>query len=199
MEGPFNSRYTLAPFFTTGYNLFSMAFADPKENIKNLDLKEGGIVVDFGAGSGFYTIEAGRRVGDKGVVYAVDVNKDVLDHLAAKAKDAGLNNIDVIWADADEVGGTKLKDSLADAVIISNVLFQSERKENMVKEAGRVLKPGGETLVIDWDTALPGIGPRVEQVMTAKAAEEVFTKLGFAPLRSFNAGEHHWGMVFKKL
>ena len=176
-----------------------MAFADPKENIKNLDLKEGSIVVDLGAGSGFYSMEIAKRVGDKGVVYAVDVNKESLVHLASKAKDAGLDNIDVIWADADEIGGTQLKDSFVDVVVLSNVLFQSENKENMIKEAGRILKSGGEALVIDWDTALPGIGPRPPQVITLDKAEEMFSKLGFTPVRKVEAGDHHWGMIFKKL
>ncbi|MBI5139960.1 MAG: methyltransferase domain-containing protein [Candidatus Vogelbacteria bacterium] len=176
-----------------------MTFADPKENIKNLDLKEGDIVVDFGTGSGHYAVEAGKRVGDKGIVYAIDVNKASLEHLVAKAKDAGLGNVDVIWADADEIGGTKLKDNLADAVILSNVLFQSENKDNMVKEAGRILKVGGEALIIDWDTALPGLGPTSSQVITVDKVEEIFTKSRFTPFRKFNAGEHHFGLVFKKL
>ena len=176
-----------------------MAFADPKENIKHLELKERDIVADFGTGSGYYAMELARRVGGDGIVYAVDVNKSSLEHLATKARDAKLTNINVLWADAEEVGGTKLKDGLVDSVVIANTLFQIENKEGMAKEAARILKKGKEVLVIDWDSALPGLGPRSGQTVTADMAETIFSKSGFSPVKKFDAGDHHWGMIFRKL
>jgi len=162
-------------------------------------LKEGEIVADFGTGSGYYAIEVAKRVGGNGLVYAFDINKASLEHLASKAKDERLTNIDVVWADTDEVGGTRLKDELVDAVVIANTMFQSDDKENMIKEAGRILKRGKDVLVIDWDSALPGLGPKADQVVTSDMAEDIFSKAGFSPVKKFNAGDHHWGVIFKKL
>ncbi|MBI3633752.1 MAG: methyltransferase domain-containing protein, partial [Candidatus Vogelbacteria bacterium] len=127
-----------------------MAFANPHENLKNLEIKDGWKVADFGTGSGFYAIEAAKRVGEGGKVYAIDVQKDLLTKLKNKAKGEHLSNLEVVWADIDEVGGTKMADLFLDGIIIANTLFQSENKLNVVKEAARILRKGGEVLVSDW-------------------------------------------------
>ena len=176
-----------------------MAFADPKDNLKNLNIREGLQVADFGTGSGFYAIELARRVGSTGRVYAIDVQKDLLTKLQNKAKDEHLTNIEVIWGDLDTLGGTKLADNLLDAALISNVLFQSEHKVNLIAEAARILKQGGEVIVIDWSESFGGLGPQPAHVFKASEAEVMFAKSGFAMVKSFEAGEHHWGLLFKKL
>lgn len=176
-----------------------MAFADPTENLKNLNIKEGWRVADFGTGSGFYAIALAKRVGDTGKVYAIDVQKELLSKLANYAKEENLNNIEVVWADVDSLGGTKLADSLMDAVVISNVLFQSENKDNLVLEALRILKSGGEVLVVDWADSYGGLGPKADHILSVDTAEVLFTKNGFSLIKSFSAGEHHWGLLFKKL
>lgn len=176
-----------------------MAFADPVENLKNLDIKEGFKVADFGAGSGFYTLGLTGRVGTTGRVYAIDVQKDLLEKLKNRAKEDRLDNLEVIWADLDVLGGTRLPNSSLDAVVISNVLFQSENRDNLTAEALRVLKPDGEALVIDWADSYGGLGPRPDQIIKPDLAEAMFTKNGFALIKSFDAGPHHWGLLFKKL
>ncbi len=176
-----------------------MAFADPTENLKKLNIKEGWKVADFGTGSGFYAIGISKRIGDTGRVYAIDVQKDLLAKLANRAKEEGLNNVEIIWADVDQIGGSKLADGFLDAVVVSNILFQSENKENLAKETFRVLKSGGEVMVIDWTDSYGGLGPRSDQIFSVSKAEELFVKNGFTVVESFDAGDHHWGLVFKKL
>src|SRR5690349_15540940 len=56
-------------------------FSEPSANLAKLGLVDGMKVVDLGAGSGFYSYEAARRVGATGRVYAVDVQKDLLERL----------------------------------------------------------------------------------------------------------------------
>ncbi len=176
-----------------------MAFADPTENLINLNIKEGWKVADFGSGSGFYTLALAKRIGDSGRVYAVDVQKDLLAKIANHAKDSGLSNVEVVWADVDQLGGTKLPDNSLDTVVISNILFQSENRSNLILEALRVMKPGGEALVIDWADSYGGLGPHPDQIFKASDAEPLFTKSGFGLVKSFDAGDHHWGLLFKKL
>jgi len=74
----------------------------------------------------------------------------MLSKIQKHRRDAGLHNIEVVWGDIDTVGGTKIRDLMVDAVIISNVLFQSEHRQNVAKEAFRILKTGGEVMIIDW-------------------------------------------------
>src|SRR3989338_6773568 len=137
-------------------------FASPEENIKELHLKEDSVVVDLGCGTGHYVLAIARalnELGKSGTVYAVDVQNSLIDKIASEAKRMALDNVRVIWGDIDVVGGTKLGDAIADRVVISNVLFQSENKENFLREAVRLLKPGGEMLVVDWSDPHAGMGP----------------------------------------
>lgn len=175
-----------------------MAFSEPAENIKNLDLKEGSKVADFGAGSGHYAVAVAKRVHAKGQVFAIDVQKDVLTKIQSFARDAGLRNIQILWGDVEKPGGSKLRDSMVDAVIISNILFQSEKKGEIAKEAFRVLKPGGQLMVIDWSDSYAGLGPKQGHIVSEEEAQRIFESVGFKYERSFFAGDHHWGFVARR-
>ena len=170
-------------------------FSDPSINLSKIGLSDGMKVVDLGAGSGFYAIELARRVGPAGRVYAVDVQKEILDRIRTSGATQGLRNIEVIWANAEKIGGTKLRESMADRVIASNILFQIEKPDEFALEIKRLLKPNGKVLVIDWNAGSP-LGPKV--VFPQTKAVMLFEKAGFKLELSFPAGDHHYGLVLTK-
>lgn len=172
-------------------------FSDPQKNIAELEISDGMKVVDLGAGSGFYTIEAAKKVGPSGRVYAVDVQKDLLDKIKNGAKIAGLHNVEVVWGNIEKLGGTKLREAIADRVVVSNTLFQIEpaHRENFALEIKRLLRVGGKLLIVDWTS-----GGRMSpgQTVSRLQAEGLFEKNGFIKEKDFNAGDHHYGIIFKK-
>ena len=170
-------------------------FSDPAANLAKFGLIDGMKVVDIGAGSGFYSIEAAKRVGSSGRVYAVDVQKDLLERLRTVAANQGVRNIEVVWGNAEKIGGTKLRESIADRVVASNVLFQIEKPDDFCLEIKRILKPGGKALVIDWSEA-SAMSPR--QLVSSAKAQQLFEKSGFKLEDSFNAGDHHYGLIFSR-
>ena len=173
-----------------------MNFSEPRSNVLQMGLREGMSVGDLGAGSGHYAIAAAGIVGSSGKVYAVDVQEDVLKHLKDSAHRTGHRNIETIWGNVEKLGGTKLRDQSLDAVILSNTLFQIERKDAVVQEIKRVLKGGGKLLVVDWAGAYGGMGPHPEHVVTEHQAEELFITGGFYKVKDFRAGPHHYAIVF---
>ncbi len=173
-------------------------FSDPQRNVDQLALTTGMKVADLGAGSGFYTMAAARAVGDAGRVYAIDIQKDLLAKIKTDAQRNHLNNIEVIWGDLEKVGGTKLQDAIADAVIISNILFQIEQKEPFFQEIKRIIKPDREVLLVDWSDTFGGLGPHPEAIIPQIQAREMFEQHGFVFVKNINAGDHHYGMVFQK-
>lgn len=175
-----------------------MDFSDPKKNVEQLHLREGMSVADFGAGSGAYSIAAAQTVGDSGKVYAIEVQKDLLQKLKNEATNGGFHNIEALWGDIEVLHGTKIRDHAVDAVIISNVLFQAEDKRGVLNEAKRILRPGGSLLVIDWVDSFGGLGPHPDEVMTQAAAKKLCTEALFAYEKDIEAGGHHYGMIFKK-
>ena len=173
-------------------------FADPKNNIKQFGLKEGSIVADLGAGSGFYTLAAAEAVGAAGKVYAVDINPELLKRIKDEANDANLKNVEIIFGDLEKSGGTKLSDGSQDAVVVSNILFQITNKDALVKEVRRILKPEGRVLVIDWKDSFGGMGPEKKAIIPSARARDLFEIHDFEFEREISAGEHHYGIIFKK-
>jgi ubiquinone/menaquinone biosynthesis C-methylase UbiE len=170
-------------------------FSDPVANLAKFGLTDGHKVVDLGAGSGFYSIEAAKRVGSSGRVYAVDVQKNLLERLRSMATTQGVRNIEVVWGNAEKIGGTKLREAIADRVVASNVLFQIEKPDDFCLEIKRILKPGGKVMVIDWSGITP-LSPKV--IVPATRAQMLFEKNGFKLENSFSAGDHHYGLVFAR-
>ncbi|MBI1975739.1 MAG: methyltransferase domain-containing protein [Candidatus Vogelbacteria bacterium] len=175
-----------------------MAFADPVRNVARFGLREGMKVADLGAGSGAYALEMAKRVGDTGRVYAVDVQKDLLSRLYSEAKAERLTTIEVLPGDLDTPHGSGLGDGSMDFVLVSNILFQAEDGAAVARETYRVLRSGGSAAVIDWSDSFGGLGPRPENIVSREKAARMFIDAGFSDERAFDAGEHHWGVFFKK-
>ena len=172
-------------------------FVDPAHTISQFDLQSGMRVADLGAGTGTLAILIARAVGDMGKVYAIEVQKSLLEKLKSHAKEARVHNIEALWGDIERPNGTHLQNSSMDAVVASNVLFQVEHKDGFVTEIKRILKPGGKLLLVDWTASFGGMGPHIEHVVTEPEAKRLFEGAGFSYVKKIQAGAHHYGLVFK--
>jgi len=176
------------------YNM--IMFTDPIKNLKQFGIREDMIVADLGAGTGFYSLALAHMV-PHGKVYAIEIQKDFLTTIKNKIKEARLKNIECFLGNIEKIGGTKIKDEVIDATIVSNVLFQAENKEKFIEEAKRILKSNGKVLVIDWvDSSNLGINKK--SVISKEKMRDMFEKKGFIYDRDIDAGIHHYGMIFNK-
>jgi ubiquinone/menaquinone biosynthesis C-methylase UbiE len=110
--------------------------------LKDIGIKKGQFILDFGCGEGHYTIPAAKVVGEKGLVYAQDKEKETLDEVVKKAKAEGLKNIKVMRTK----GKLKidLNEKSLDAVLLYDVLHyhNAEERRKIYAEVYRVLKKG---------------------------------------------------------
>ena len=173
-------------------------FSDPKHNIEQLGLSDGNVVADLGAGSGFYTIEAAKAVAPRGRVYAIDVQKDLLERLKKEAERIHVRNIEVLAGDLEKLGGSKLRESSCDVAIASNVLFMLDDKKSFLLEAKRILKLNGRLLVIDWSASFNQMGPHPDHVVYKDEALKMAKSVGFEFDREISAGAHHYGIIMRK-
>lgn len=173
-------------------------FIKPEEIIKNFEIGRGMVVADFGSGSGHYVLAAAKQMNNTGFVYAIDVQKNLLEAVKSEAAKQHLSNVDIIWADIESKEGTKLASGTVDFAIASNILFQIGDKTVLAKEIFRTLKSGGRAAVIDWSASFGGAGPAPKAVAPQKEAERIFMQEGFLEEREFPAGDNHYGIIFKK-
>lgn len=111
--------------------------------LREVGIKKCHVVLDFGCGSGNYTIPAAKIVGDKGVVYALDKNRWKLDNLMRRAGSRGLSNI--IRIDTSGKIDTRLSDGSIDVILLYDVFWyfplRDRRLTVLLDELYRVSKP----------------------------------------------------------
>jgi SAM-dependent methyltransferase len=129
-------------------------FEDPKradrlqiERVMDvLKIKEGANVADIGAGSGWFTMRAARRVGQGGTVYAVDINRDYLNYIEERAKKENLPNIHTVLGKEDDA---LLPAKSADAVLILKTYHEIAQPVRLMKRLRAALRDGALVGIID--------------------------------------------------
>ena len=111
-----------------------------------LGVREGAGVADIGAGSGWFTVRAARRVGARGAVYAVEINRDYLRHITERAAREGLPNVRAVLGAEDD---PRLPARSVDAALLLKTYHEIAQPVRLLKNLRRSLRPGALVGVID--------------------------------------------------
>lgn len=172
---------------------------NPEEVLRQVGIKPGWRVADLGSGAvGHFIFPAAQIVGKEGVVYAVDIRKIVLQGIKNRARIEGLDNIKAVWANLEIVKSTGILNDSVDAAMIINVLFQNNKKEEILTEGARIVKPGGILAVIDWKVGKSIIGPEQDSRVNPEEIIKICQKLGLKVEKEFEPDSFHFGLLFKK-
>jgi ubiquinone/menaquinone biosynthesis C-methylase UbiE len=173
-------------------------FLHPEKVLSQLGLKEGMRVADFGCGHGYFSIPVAKAVGKDGRVFSIDVLNEALEAVRSCAQLENISNIETLRGNLEVPGGSKVSADSVDLVLIHNVLFQTQKKSDIIKEAKRVLKSGGRLELTDWLHEKKAIGPQEGWRIPADEARSLVEGEGLVYQQSFDAGEYHYGLIFIK-
>jgi SAM-dependent methyltransferase len=149
------------------------AWQKPDQVMDALRIAEGTTVADIGAGGGWFTMRLARRVGRSGRVYAVDVQRLMIEAIQRRVQREGLTNVTPVQGDDDD---PKLPaDARTDAVLIVDAFHEMTDPVLMLKNLARTLKPQGRIGIIDYREGDGGPGPdavvrRLPSVVISEAA-----------------------------
>jgi ubiquinone/menaquinone biosynthesis C-methylase UbiE len=126
----------------------------PKKMLKSLNLQPGQIVCDFGCGNGYHTLELARLVGPKGLVYAVDIQQEMLDLLAERTSPRGLENIKPVLATAENPG---LPPKTFDLVLMVDVYHELSHPPEVLALVRDSLKADGRLVLVEFRSEDPDV------------------------------------------
>lgn len=176
-----------------------VALLDSSKVFDKIGLSEGMRVADFGCGrTGHFVFPASGIVGNKGVVYALDVLKDVLESVKSRAKAEGVENVQTIWTDIEIVGATPIPENSLDVVFFANVMFALKSRNEAIMETNRLLKKDGYFVVVDWSKKLGPLGPTPEQMVNIDDLTNLAIKYNFKLVGNMPIGDYHFCVIFKK-
>jgi SAM-dependent methyltransferase len=148
-----------------------------------LKLRPGDSVADIGAGTGYYTRRLARLVGDKGVVYAVEIQQEMLDLLTNKMADLKIRNVKPVLG---TITDPKLPNSSLDLIFMVDVYHEFDFPFEMVQAMCLALKPGGRVAFVEFR----GEDPKVPIKLVHKMTElQVRKEMSLHPLEWLETSE----------
>ena len=142
-------RQTSKPY-TGDFSVFEYEGRDKKLQIERvmdiLGIAPGRTVADIGAGSGWFTVRAARRVAQTGMVYAVDINPEAIHYIQQRAEREGIGNIKAILSKADD---PLLPPQSIDAVLLLKTYHEIAEPVALLKTLRNSLRPGARVGIID--------------------------------------------------
>lgn len=166
----------------------------PETTLKDIGLRSGMVFMDIGCGDGFFAIPAAQLVGEKGVVYAVDIDASAIEKLKDKAAEKGLKNVNAEVGAAEE---TVFCEECADIVFYSRVLHDFRDPAKVLRNAKRMLKPTGTLVDLDWKKKFTMFGPPVRIRFSEEQAANLIIAAGFT-IESVKAAGRNFYIVTAK-
>lgn len=153
------------------------AWQKPDEVVTALRLSPGSVVADIGAGSGYFAFRLARAVGEKGRVFAVDIEPGMVRHIRERsATEQGGEQVEAVLG---EPGDPRLPDGGLDLVLIVNTWHHIADRGAYLDRLRRALRPGGQVVLVDFrDGELP-VGPPPDHKLPRATVEAEFARSGW--------------------
>ncbi len=131
----------------------------PEQIMDALKIADGSQVAEIGAGGGWFTVRLARRVSQNGIVYAEDVQPEMIEAIRRRAQRDNLTNVRTVLGTTKD---SRLPHNL-DAILINGAYHEMENPVAVLKDAAESLKPQGRIGIVDYSPGAGGPGPDSEQ------------------------------------
>lgn len=140
----------------------------PDQIMDALGIADGSVVADIGAGSGWFTIHLARRVGPRGMVYAQDVQRQMLEAIRRRVAREGLENVQTRLGNDHDTG---LPPRALDAVLVVDVYPEVDGPVQLLRSLAAALKPNGRIGIVNYKPGASGPGPAPDERVEQTAVE----------------------------
>jgi ubiquinone/menaquinone biosynthesis C-methylase UbiE len=151
--------------------------------LANLGVKPGMTVCDMGCGNGFYTVQLAKMVGDKGKVYGVDIQPEMLKFLKERAAAAKVDNIEPVLG---ELWDPNLPEGKIDLILLVDVYHEFSHPEQMLAAMRKSLAPGGQVVLVEYRGEDPEVPIKLEHKMSKEQINKEWLPNGFKLTKQFD-------------
>jgi arsenite methyltransferase len=169
------------------------AYQKPHEILTALNLKPGEFIADIGSGSGYFTFRLAHQVGDKGKVFAVDVSPDMILHINRRIRELKVTNVVSILADPDD---PLLSDASINRFFFSDSWHHIENQTKYLSLMKRMLKPGGEIVMLDFHKKDLPVGPPMQMKIAREDLIKQMESNGFRLAKEHTFLPYQYFLVF---
>ena len=170
---------------------------NPFKLLERVGIREGQRVADLGCGAlGHFVFPAAQLVGGNGVVYAVDIQRSVLELVEKAAKESQFFNVHTVWSDIDVFRATRIDPGTLDLTLLINNLYLSQNRSQLVREMARLTRPGGRVVIVEWKPVKTPIGPPADARLEPSEAKDILKSPLLKLYDEFDAGEYSYGLIY---
>ena len=159
-----------------------------------IGLKEGMVVADIGAGTGYFERFFSKAVGSKGKVYAVDTEPKMVSHLEERARREATPNVVPLLAAADD---PRLPDRSVDVVFICDTYHHIGDRVEYIRVLAKALKPRGTIAILDFHKRPLPVGPPPEHKLAREVVVAEFTEAGWSLASESDKLPYQYLLVFR--
>jgi ubiquinone/menaquinone biosynthesis C-methylase UbiE len=169
------------------------AYQKPHEVVMSLDIKEGESIADIGAGSGYFAFRFAHHVGEKGKVYAVDINPDMILHMNRRIRDLQVKNVVTVLSAPDD---PLLPDNSIDRFFICETWHHISAQTQYLALMKKMLKSKGQVIMIDFQKKTLPIGPPEEMKVAREDVIKQMEANGFRLAKENTFLPYHYFLIF---
>lgn len=135
------------------------AALQPEQLLRRLGLRSGDTLADVGSGPGFFTVPAAEIVGPEGLVYAADIQGEMLTAVRSRAAQAGFSNVKLVKTSENSV---PIPNESCDIVLLAFTLNELDQHASFLHRLARLLKPNGKLVILEWEKHEQPDGPPLQ-------------------------------------
>ena len=163
--------------------------------VEALPLPSNAVVADIGAGTGYFTFQIAQRV-PNGTVYAVDIQQEMLDIMAARMQDMGITNVQLVKGDEQT---PNLPEGVLDLVLFVDVYHELAYPYEMITNLIKSLKVGGKLILVEYRGEDPRVPIKPLHKMTEKQARKEMEAAGLVWVETLDLLPQQHFMVFERI
>ncbi len=169
------------------------AWQRPAEVVRFLEVGEGDVVADVGAGTGYFIPYLSEAVGETGKLLAVDIEAALIEHMTTRAAEAGATNVEMILAEPDD---PKLPEAGVDLVLIVDTWHHINARLDYLDKLARALRPAGRVVVVDFHEGELPVGPPPGHKLSREHVVAEFEEAGWTLDREGDVLPYQYLLVF---